>query len=95
MKNSKAWTAFTLTTALATSLALGAIAYARPDFGSACHNRLEADRSRIDRDAARFGEHSRRVDHDVARMDQDRQWCRDHHADWDHAHFDVGVYFHH
>jgi hypothetical protein len=28
-------------------------------------------------------------------MDQDRQWCRDHHSDWDHTRFDVGIYFGH
>jgi hypothetical protein len=27
-------------------------------------------------------------------MDADRQWCRDHKADWDHSMFDVGIYFH-
>jgi hypothetical protein len=58
-----------------------------------CHNRLEADRARIDRDAARHGEHSSQVDRDVARMDNDRAWCRDHKADWDHDRFDVGIYF--
>jgi hypothetical protein len=25
----------------------------------------------------------------------DRQWCRDHHADWDHSKFDVGIYIKH
>jgi hypothetical protein len=28
-------------------------------------------------------------------MDSDRQWCRDHHADWDHSRFDIGIYFRH
>jgi hypothetical protein len=26
-------------------------------------------------------------------MNSDRQWCRDHHSDWDHSRFDVGIYF--
>ena len=65
------------------------------DWGSACHQRLENDRARIDHDAARFGEHSRQVDHDVAKMDSDRDWCKSHHADWDHDRFDVGIYFRH
>jgi hypothetical protein len=28
-------------------------------------------------------------------MDSDRQWCRDHKAEWDHNRFDVGIYFRH
>ena len=44
--------------------------------------------------SSRHGEHSRQVDSDVAKMDSDRQWCRDHKADWDHDRFDIGVYFH-
>jgi hypothetical protein len=28
-------------------------------------------------------------------MDATRQWCKDHKADWDHDHFDVGIYFRH
>lgn len=75
-------------------LAFGGTARADRDWKDDCHRRLEADRARIDRDASRHGEHSRQVDHDVARMDADRQWCRDHHADWDHSRFDVGIYFH-
>jgi hypothetical protein len=60
-----------------------------------CQKRLEADRARIDRDAAKHGEHSRQVDSDVDRMNSDRNWCRGHHADWDHDHFDVGIYVKH
>ncbi|MDR3562294.1 MAG: hypothetical protein P4N59_12790 [Negativicutes bacterium] len=60
-----------------------------------CHKRLEADRARIDHDVAKHGENSPQVNRDVARMDRDRNWCREHHADWDHDHFDVGIYFKH
>ncbi len=61
------------------------------DWKQYCRQRHESDRAKIDRDAARFGEHSRQVDRDVAKMDATRQWCTNHHADWDHTHFDVGI----
>jgi hypothetical protein len=64
------------------------------DVAADCHNKLESDRARIDRDAARHGNDSPQVNHDVARMDHDRNWCREHHADWDHDRFDVGIYIH-
>ena len=87
---------------LSSALGLGVLltagvspARADRDRGADCRQRLEADRARIDRDVARHGEHSRQVDHDVNRMDADRQWCRDHHAEWDHGRFDVGIYFRH
>jgi hypothetical protein len=35
------------------------------------------------------------VDSDVDRMNSDRNWCRGHHADWDHDRFDVGIYVKH
>jgi hypothetical protein len=57
-----------------------------------CHKRLEADRARIDHDAAKHGDHSQQVAKDVEHMDNDRNWCREHHADWDHSQFDVGIY---
>lgn len=76
------------------TLAVGGAAQAR-DWNADCHHRLEADRGRIDRDAARHGERSPQVGHDVARMVADRQWCRDHKAEWDHTRFDVGIYFRH
>jgi hypothetical protein len=84
-----------LTTALAGGLffAVSAPISAEPDYSNACHQRLENDRARIDRDAARHGNGSRQVDGDVNRMNSDRQWCRDHHSDWDHSRFDVGIYF--
>jgi hypothetical protein len=28
-------------------------------------------------------------------MNATRQWCREHKADWDHEHFDIGIYFRH
>jgi len=74
--------------------AVGGTARADREHGPDCGRRLEADRAKIDRDASRFGKHSRQVDRDIAKMDTDRQWCRDHKADWDHNHFDVGIYFH-
>jgi hypothetical protein len=82
---------FVLYAALAGSLMIpGGIALG--DNNADCGKRLEADRARIDRDAKKYGERSPAVDKDVARMDSDRSWCRDHHADWDHSKFDVGIY---
>jgi hypothetical protein len=77
------------------TLPVGQATFGDRDWSDSCHKKLESDRAKIDRDAARHGEHSGQVDHDVARLDQDRQWCRDHHADWDHSRFDVGIYFRH
>ena len=92
MKNT--WTRIALSTALAGGLLLAAGAPAKADRDSRgnCNRKLEADRARIDKDAARHGEHSRQVDDDVSRMDNDRRWCRDHKSDWDHDRFDVGIY---
>lgn len=96
MKNSTFWSQVALTCALAGGLVLACGSPARgDDFKDDCHRRLEADRARIDRDAARHGEQSHQVEHDVAKMDATRNWCREHKADWDHDRFDVGVYFHH
>lgn len=96
MTNDRAWTRLILTTAIAGGMlfAVGRTARADRDYGPDCTRRLEADRAKIDHDAARFGDHSHQVDRDVAKMDTDRQWCRDHKADWDHTRFDVGIYFH-
>jgi hypothetical protein len=81
--------------ALAIAFTLSAGQATFGDSNADCAKRLEADRARIDRDAAKHGEHSRQVDNDVARMNSDRSWCRDHKADWDHTRFDVGIYFKH
>ena len=62
------------------------------DYGAACHQRLENARARLYRDAARHGRDSRQVDRDRDRLQQTRQWCRDHHSDWDHNRFDMGIY---
>lgn len=80
---------------MALTLPLGLATFGDRDWKEDCHQRLEADRARIDRDVARHGEGSRQVDHDRDRMAADRQWCRDHHADWDHDRFDIGVYIGH
>jgi hypothetical protein len=32
------------------------------------------------------------VERDREKMDSDRNWCRSHHADWDHKIFDLGLY---
>ena len=97
MINKKAWSRLILTSALASGLlfAVGSTARADRDWRDDCSRRLEADRAKIDRDASRFGNESRQVSRDIARMDTDRQWCRDHHAEWDHTHFDVGIYLGH
>ena len=81
--------------ALAITLPTGSAAFGDRDYRGDCNKRLEADRARIDRDAAKHGEHGHAVDSDVAKLDSDRQWCRDHHADWDHSKFDVGIYIKH
>ena len=84
MTNHLAWTRLILTSALAGGMlvAVGGTARADRDWRDDCHRRLEADRAKIDRDASRFGNESRQVGRDVARMETDRQWCRDHKADW-------------
>lgn len=89
----KLWIQMALTTALAGGLLLAVGTPVQADSRGDCSRRLEADRARIDKDAARHGEHSRQVDQDVNRMDSDRRWCTDHKADWDHTRFDVGIYF--
>ena len=96
MTNNRAWTRLILTSALAGGMlfAVGSTARADRDWRADCSRRLEADRAKIDRDAGRFGNESRQVSRDVAKMENDRQWCRDHKADWDHDHFDVGIYLH-
>jgi hypothetical protein len=73
-------------------LAAGSPVLADRDYAPACRDRLNADRAKVDRDAKRFGESSRQVQRDVDKMDADRNWCRSHHAEWDHEHFDVGIY---
>ncbi|MGB6198044.1 MAG: hypothetical protein WA871_11560 [Candidatus Acidiferrales bacterium] len=95
MKITKILGRVVLTSALAGGLllAVGTPLSAQPDYSNACHQRLENDRARIDHDAARHGDHSPQVNRDVNRMNGDRQWCRDHHSDWDHSRFDVGIYF--
>ena len=97
MTSSTLWSRMILTGALAGGLmlAFGSSARADRDWKEDCHRRLEADRARIDRDASRHGDHSRQVDADVNRMNSDRQWCKDHKADWDHDRFDIGIYFGH
>lgn len=97
MTSKRIWSRIALTTVLAGGLILtvGGTARADRDYKSDCQKRLDSDRARIDRDAHRYGEHSRQVDHDVAKMDSTRQWCRDHKTDWDHSRFDVGIYFRH
>ena len=81
--------------ALGIAFTLSAAHVTRGDVRDDCHRKLEADRARIDRDAAKHGDHSRQVDKDIDRMDADRNWCREHHADWDHSRFDVGIYIKH
>jgi hypothetical protein len=95
MKNAKFSRMILVTAGAGILLMVSGAARADQDYRSGCNRRLEADRARIDHDAARFGDHSRTVDRDVAKMDSDRQWCKDHHADWDHTRFDVGIYFRH
>lgn len=87
---------FTLAAALALGLSLPLCASARADhdWRDECHQRLEHAKEKVDRDAARHGNDSPQVRHDLDRLDQERHWCREHHADWDHNEFDVGIYVH-
>jgi len=86
---------FALAGALALAFSLPLASAARADhWADDCHHRLQADKDRIDREAARHGNDSPEVRHAVDKMEADRQWCRDHKADWDHNAFDVGIYIH-
>jgi hypothetical protein len=80
--------------ALGFCLPLASLARADHDWTTECHDRLQRQKEKIDHDVARYGEHSDRVARDVDRLDQERAWCRDHRAEWDHNVFDVGVYIH-
>jgi hypothetical protein len=86
---------YALMGALAVGMTLPVVSTARADVNRDCRARLQAQKDKIDRDAAKYGEHSAKVDHDIAKLDQERQWCRDHKADWDHSLFDVGIYVRH
>jgi hypothetical protein len=88
----KKLTRLALGSALVLAFALTAPRVTFGDPGDRCHERLERDRARIDRDQERFGRDSERVRRDVDRMEDDRNWCRGHHQDWDHDRFDIGVY---
>jgi len=81
------------TLALALALPMARITFG--DDAAECHKRLENDRARIDREAAKHGNDSPQVSRAVARLDEDRNWCREHHSDWDHDRFDVGIYIKH
>lgn len=87
---------FALAAALALGLSLPMCATARADhdWRDECHQRLQQAKDKVDRDAARYGNDSPKVRHDVDKLEDQRQWCRDHHADWDHNAFDVGIYIH-
>jgi hypothetical protein len=93
MTNNRMWRRLAVTFALAGGMFL-AVGTARADRNDDCRRRLEADRTRIDRDASRFGNESHQVRSDTDKMEKDRQWCRDHKANWDHDRFDIGVYLH-
>jgi hypothetical protein len=97
MTSSILWSRMVLTAALASGLVLtfGGTARADRDWKDDCHRRLEADRAKIDRDVRHHGENSHQVENDVAKMNATREWCKDHKADWDHEHFDIGIYFRH
>ena len=92
MRSKKAQFIFGSALMLAFTLPVGQATFGDKDWREDCHRRLEADRARIDRDVARHGERSPQADRDRDRMAADRQWCKDHRADWDHDRFDFGVY---
>jgi hypothetical protein len=81
--------------AMALTLPIGKATFGDRDWSNDCHKRLEADRARIDHDVSRHGERSPQVDHDRDRLEADRSWCKNHHAEWDHDRFDLGVYIKH
>ena len=85
-----------LSLGLAASFALLATSTsADRDWRDACRKRLDSAKAKIDHDAARHGENSPQVGRNRAKLEGARQWCRDHHADWDHDLFDVGIYIRH
>jgi hypothetical protein len=88
------WRRLALNTAIVGGLtfAIGTPARADGDHRAECERRLESDRARIDSDVLRYGDSSHQVNHDVARMNKSRQWCRDHNAEWDHDKFDLSFY---
>jgi hypothetical protein len=94
MTSRNIWFQLALNTTIVGGLALcfGAPARADGDHRAECERRLESDRARIDSDVLRYGDSSHQVNHDVARMNKTRQWCRDHNADWDHDKFDLSFY---
>jgi hypothetical protein len=71
---------------------MSAPAWADKDYKSACQDRLNADRYRINEDSKRRGENSPQVQRDVEKMDKDREWCRSHQVEWDHGLYDEGIY---
>jgi hypothetical protein len=73
-------------------IAFGVASLADGEHRDKCELRLESDRARIDSDVARYGDNSRQVGRDIAKMDKSRQWCRDHKMDWDHDRFDLAFY---
>lgn len=95
MMNENWFSRLALCCALAGGMALTTASFAHADMRNDCNHRLDVDRARIDRDVSHHGEHSRQVEKDVARMDSDRQWCRDHKVDWDHDRYDRDNYMHH
>jgi hypothetical protein len=95
MKGKIARVTFGLALAVTFMLPAAQMTFADHDYRSDCSRRLEADRAKVDRDAAKHGEHSKQVDRDVDKLQSDKQWCRDHKADWDHDKFDIGIYVHH
>ena len=54
------------------TLPAASTARADHDYSSDCHSRLQAQKAKIDRDAAKYGERSAKVDHDVAKLEQER-----------------------
>jgi outer membrane murein-binding lipoprotein Lpp len=59
-----------------------------PDDRAAREARLRSAREKLDFDVQHHGDHSRQAEKDRAKMEQTRQWCRDHHSDWDHGKYD-------
>jgi len=97
MKDSKWLSRIAMICALTGGLMLGATGIARADRDDRdeCNRRLEADRVKLDRDISHHGEHSHQADRDRDKIEDDRKWCRDHKADWDHDRYDKDDYSHH
>ena len=67
-----------LAAALFGGLFLVGVPQAHADRFNDCRERIDHAQARLDRDIARHGRFSRQADHDRARVEDARAWCRTH-----------------